>query len=463
MISTYPEINALQFSFKNTRYIGYQEVLMPANWKCSEPTLYTLVFVKGELTAADYDYFFKQAAVFNLSNPRVFSTSALEFSSVLHPAFFYALLKSKEQTTPPLVAYLNSLQPQTINIPLSKKLQAGTSLYYLQSLVFLSGVTLSAALIQNRWSQGTIESKLNRLWQAAHLLNNNDKLEITAENIRDFVLEMGAALANNPLYVLKKVKSFYAELLAQLVKNIPCQKKVMKPKKLTPQQKLRFGFVESLKKQLGSNLKAIVLYGSATNSEQFSDYDLIVVVNDLTEALQKLTGKSPTYNGIELNISIYGPRDFWNYQLASGDNLYDHGICLYGEIEVPHKSKNELLMRNFSFGFIRYRQLLGMGFYVNSITSKDDDKRNLLDYFIKIPLNIAKGIEGSTGNISTNEAIKAWAINTMNFDVEALKAASREGNHLIAVSHAIYAAQEVLKIYNKQLQVLVSEPNNKLF
>lgn len=463
MISTYPEINKVHFSFKNATFIGYQEVLMPSNWKSNEPMLFTFVFVKGALAPEDYSCFFKQAALLNLSHPRIFSTTALEFSSVLHPAFFYALLKSKEHTSKQLAAYLSSLEHKKINIPLDNHLKAGTSLYYLQSLVFLSGVTLSAALIQNRWSQGTIESKLNRLWQAAHLLTNTYGLKITSDNIREFVLEMGNELSNNPLYVLKQVKLFYANLLSDLVKNIPYQKKIMKPKALTQIEKLRFGFVKSLKQQLGSNLKAIVLYGSATNSEQFADYDLIVVVNDLSEALQILSGKSPAYNGIELNISVYGPDDFWNYQLASGDNLYDHGICLYGEIEVPHKSKNELLMRNFSFGFIRYRQLLGMGFYVNNITDEDDDKRNLLDYFIKIPLNIAKGIQGSTGSISTNEAIKTWAINKMNFDVDALKTISREGNHLQAVSHAIYAAQEVLKIYNQQLKVLATKPNNKLF
>ena len=46
---------------------------------------------------------------------------------------------------------------------------AGLRVFWLQSVVFLAAVTLSAAIVQGRWSRGTIESKFDRLWQAGDL------------------------------------------------------------------------------------------------------------------------------------------------------------------------------------------------------------------------------------------------------------------------------------------------------
>jgi hypothetical protein len=178
------------------------------------------------------------------------------------------------------------------------------------------------------------------------------------------------------------------------------------------------GFINILKSILGKNMQAVLLYGSATNSEKFADYDLIIIVKDLKDALENLAGKSPKYNGLEINISVFDEKDFWTYQLASGDNLMDHAICLYGEARIPHKASNDLLARNFSFGFIRFRQLLGMAAQLNNSPTESDDKRNLLNYFTKIPLNVSKGIQGCYGKVTTNEEIRKWFITKLQFNVD---------------------------------------------
>ncbi|WP_146052673.1 hypothetical protein [Aquimarina sp. I32.4] len=449
----YPDQNIDILSISGIPYVGHQLIYMPPNWKNTTPTPYTIFIMDEELTPNQYEAFFKQIVLLEAPNPRVFTPRVLEYASLFHPCFFEALINSSKEAITPLNDFISTLKRREITIPFSSSITISNGLHWLQSMVFLSGVTLSAAIIQNRWSSGTIESKLNRLWQASCTIEMTNSKGITKQEIRDFILKMVPYLSKNPLLVLKKLKLFYSKLLTELVKDIPSEQKIMETPKLTPAQKERFGFITDLKKLLDTNLEAVILYGSATNSQQFSDYDLIVVVKNIEDALNVLQGTSPLYNGIELNISVFGTIDFWAYQLASGDNLYDHGICLYGNITVPHKNTNDLLLRNLSFGFIRFRQLMGMGSYVQHITSEDDDKRNLLDYFIKIPLNICKGIEGCVGAVSTNEDIKKWAEETLDFDVQMLKKISRAGDHTKAIAKSTWAAQEVLHYYDQKLNI----------
>ncbi|MBQ0733515.1 hypothetical protein [Aquimarina celericrescens] len=443
---------SLNSVFERLSYVGHEIVEMPPDWKNSKENIYTLIFVDKELCSKDYNFFFKKAATLQIKNPRIFTTRIIGYASLFHPNFFYSLTRGTASTKL-LSDYISNVRHKEINITISKSLGIGTSRYYLQSLIFLSGVTLSAAIIQNRWSLGTIESKLNRLWQAGQMIKSMGLDGIDSEDIKSFVLQTSQYIKTQPKIALKQIKYFYSKLLSVLMRDVKAERKLIKERKLNSKEEERFGFISNLKKILGTNLKSILLYGSATNSENFSDYDLIIVVGNLDKALIELDGKSPTYNNKELNIGLYDNHDFWIYQLASGDNLYDHAICLYGDIIVPHKKKENLLLRNFSFGFIRFRQLMGMGAHVQSITTQNDDKRNLLDYFIKIPLNIAKGIDGCIGNVRSNESIKAWARTRLNFNLEYLKQLSRDGDHTLAISYSTWAAQEILHIYDYQLNV----------
>ena len=430
-------------------YIGHETVYMPPGWKDLFPVPYTFVYSNIELKAEDYISFFRDCRKSDITNPRLFTPRTLQYASCFHPSFYHAV-KRNDKHMDDLGLYMRRMSMLKMNAHVSPDLDYTSLRYWLQSTVFLSGVTLSAAIIQNRWSIGTLESKLTRLWQVAQYkefpgMGFLKKLEIEA-----FVLRCASELNTNPSAVLKDLKLFYSLVLKELIKGTPAGRKELKKTKLSASQKERFDFTKELTTLLGRNVQCIIAYGSATNSEQFADYDLIIVVKNMEQALEKLSGSSPAYHQRELNISLFDETDFQYYQLASGDNLADHAICLYGSVAVPHKPETDLVARNYSFGYVRFRQLLGMAAHYANITSDSDDKLNLLNYFIKIPMNVFKGIQGCYEPIATNEEVKKWARETLDFDVTALQARAKEGFSMDSIAAAAWATQEVMHWFDKK-------------
>ena len=438
-----PQPNNIDKIFSNwhSAYVGHNFVYMPQGWKNDIPVPYTFVFVNAELSAHDYVDFFKCSIQNNVNNARLFTPRTIQYASYFHPSFYHAVKNNKQGVSNDFRLYLKQISPLTINEVAFPELDFDLTRHWLQSVVFLAGITLSAALIQNRWSIGTLESKLNRLWQVGVYSELRGLEPLKELQLKEFVLNCAEHLNSEPEYVLKKLKVFYSVVLKSLIKDIPAVEKEMKEVKLTASQKNKFGFIKDLKVRFKDNLKCIILYGSATNSIHFADYDLIVVVKNLTLAMESIVGQSPKYNGLELNISLFDEDDFWTYQLTSGDNLHDHALCLYGSVNVPHKPLSYLVARNFSFGFIRFRQLMGMAAHVGNLTSDSDDKRNLINYFVKIPLNVYKGIQGCYGCVDTNEEIKEWSKATLGFDVNAQQLRAREGFSTASISTAAWATQ----------------------
>ncbi len=445
----------------NQSYVGHETVFMPPNWKSKYPVEFTFIYVSNDLNSSDFSRYYKVCHQMNVVNPRLFTPGIIRYSSLFHPAFYMSVSRSDRNLSPNIKSFISEITPLDMSVEVSPELCVNTVHYYLQSMIFLTGVTLSAALVQNRWSHGTIESKLNRLWQAGKLAEKFGITELADLNICDFVYDQAANLVTQPLNVLVNLKLFFSRLLGKLSKSIPHKELIMKKALLTNSQKQRFGFVKQLSALLGNNLLSIIVYGSSTNSEKFADYDVIIVVKELSEGLKILGGKAPTYNGLELNISIFDEEDFLIYQLVSGDNLHDHSICLFGEAMVPQKPYGDLLARNYSFGFIRLRQLLGMAAHIDDIASDTDDKSNLLAYFTKIPLNVSKGIQGSYGGITNNEELRNWFHNEINFDVDDHISGSKNGKQVEAISAAACATLEVLKYYDEKLNICVGRNSKK--
>jgi hypothetical protein len=440
----------------STSYVAHEVVYMPPTWKTLDPIPFTFIYVNDNISSRSYSTCYKICNKNNIINPRLFTPDLVQYSSLFHPALFHSVVNANRIKSKSLESFISEVKPLKLNHPVSIGLDVNTVNYYLQSVVFLTGVTLSAALVQNRWSIGTLESKLNRLWQTGVTAEKSGLQGVIDLQICDFVTKQALKIESKPLSVLFEMKMLFSRILKQLVTSVVCEERVMTASKLNNAQRLRFGFIKQLKTLLGKNLQSVIVYGSATNSEKFADYDLIIIVNNLKEGLELLGGKSPSYNGLELNISIFDEEDFWAYQLASGDNLFDHAICLYGEVKVPHKPENDLLARNFSFGFIRLKQLLGMAAHVDDITSERDDKSNLLNYFTKIPLNVSKGIQGCFGNITNNEDIRVWFKDEFRFDVDKHILNSKNGKQLDAISASAWATLQVLKFYDKQNNVCIT-------
>ena len=253
---------------------------------------------------------------------------------------------------------------------------------------------------------------------------------------------------------LVALKRLFGRCLSGVVGDLPATMHPMQAQPLGGEQAKRFGFVPSLRDRLGENLVAAFVYGSSVNSDQFNDYDLMLVVRESTPALMALAGTSPTYAGKELNIGVYDQREFQAYQLASGDNLTTHALCLHGGAPVPVKSAGDLLARNFSFGYFRLRQLIGMAAFAaeQPIATPADDKHNLFQYFVKIPLNVVRGIQGSIGLPGTKEAVTAWCRDEIGFDVATEAAACRGSAPSAGIAAAAWATEAVLTKFNERLQ-----------
>ena len=90
---------------------------------------------------------------------------------------------------------------------------------------------------------------------------------------------------------------------------------------------------------------------------------------------------------------------------------------------------------------------------VGNISSETDDKKNLIDYFIKIPLNVYKGIQGCYGKVGTNEEINNWSKSSLNFNVKEYQVLARNNNAINSLANATWATQEVMHYFDSQKNI----------
>jgi hypothetical protein len=417
-------------------FAAISEVTMEPSWRGGDDgRQYSFLVTADELDGEDFGAACAEARSMGLPNPRVFTPAMLAWASIFHPAFFAAM--SRHYSQPPL----------RLCVQTSPGLQVAGTCYWLQSMLFLAGVTLSAALVQNRFSRGTLASKLDRLWQAAAVGDGEPLAGLGALALRDRVLDFARHL-DRPDRLLFELKDCFADAVAALAHSIPVEAEQLQEVELSSEMRARFGFRDDLAATMGSQLQCIIVYGSSVTSPVFADYDMIVVTSNRNQALQRLRGLAPSYRGVELNISVFEPDEFWHYQAISGDNLSHHGICIKGEAIVPRKCTGDLFARNFSFGFIRFRQILGMCAPPHLIAEAGQgDQLNLLSYFAKIPLNVAKGILGAKGVTVTKQELLQWAATSLNYSpVDA--AARIAEDRLTAMATAAWATHRTMVHFN---------------
>ncbi|MDN3637527.1 hypothetical protein QWY82_01780 [Simiduia curdlanivorans] len=436
-------------------FTAFAHIVLPARWLGDSDKTISFAFLEQDLALAAFQLTPRQAIALGLQNPRVISPNAVRLSSLFHPLFFRAAIHNLKPTE--LVAPHSAKTPASLALTVNAADNICSPEYWLQSTMFLAGVTLGAAIIQNRWSEGTIDSKLSRLWYAGVFAQTQPHTALAALDLCGAVTELveQRRLGLSSLETFLRLKHLFSQIIRLLSANVSHTTSLMSAAKLDPKQAKKFGFIDQLRHLLKDQIKAIIVYGSSINSDTFSDYDLVVVVKDEVECLRKLAGKSPTHQGIELNIGIYNPENFFNYQLLSGDNLPSHGLCVFGAVATPIKPRNELIVRNFSFGFIRMRQLIGMASFAadNPLHQEDDDKRNLYQYFVKIPLNVIRGIQGALEQPLSKEAVVQLCIDKFGFDVQYQTQRCFSGEASQAIASAAWTTQAVLEEYNKRLDV----------
>jgi hypothetical protein len=424
---------------------GVTVVRMPPDWKSDEGVEYSIVLTERELSGEETRLYYRSATREALINPRVLTVDAIALASLFHPTFWLAVQReARISGVPSLVGRADLLvEPSS---------QVASARYFLQSLLFLAGVTLSAAIVQDRWSRGTIESKLTHLWRAGGMARTSSLPELDALELQDFVLEH-AKFLNNPSYsLLLSLKEAFAHALEAVSVAPKMSLVTLTPLRLNSAQRDRFGFVEDLRDTLGSNLKALIVYGSSVTSETFADYDLLLVARRPAEALERMAGKYPRYRGVELNLSVYGELDFRTYQLASGDNLSDNACCLVGEVEVPQKPVPDLLARNYSFAHIRLRQQLGMAAYASAqpLQTQNDNKHNLYAYFAKVPMNIVKGTRATVGGRIDKESIADTIRSRFGYEVNEMLSWCECGRAGDALATAAWCTQRVTEMLNRE-------------
>ena len=149
---------------KDTAYLGIDgvySIIRPPTWR-RETFALTYILIKDEpdgITLANiYDWALKEG----LPNPRIVSPFLHSWSSLFNPRFYSAMADHPNNEGQSVLSQCLSQGEELATYELRVR-------FYLQSMLFLAGVTLSAAIIQSRWSAGTIASKYDRLWQAGAL------------------------------------------------------------------------------------------------------------------------------------------------------------------------------------------------------------------------------------------------------------------------------------------------------
>lgn len=420
-----------------------QRVVHPPGWR-GVPFALDFVILDREPDGAELLEVCRWARLQDLENPRVLSPQVLAWASIFQPNLFASLQRDLD---PSLVRRLHFVSHRAAGQPRG---MAEQSLFWLQSIVFLASVTLSAAIVQCRWSAGTIESKYDRLWQAS--VAAALPAAIDGDSVRRRVSALAAREDLAPIERFLEIRSMFFEIAEGLAQGIVADRVQMARVGVFDPE--RFGFVTTLAQTI-SGLQAIIVYGSSVSSAEFEDYDLVLVVHDAEAVLRSLESSSPTWAGKELNLGVYTPKELWFMQLLSGDNLADYGLCLYGEVELPQKATEALLARNLSFGVVRQRQQLGMvARAAMSEPADHDDRRNLYHYFVKIPSNVAKGTIAAAGARKTKEEVNRWLRDRTGFDTAKEQALALSGDPAGPLARAAVATGQVLDRLNDQLSIV---------
>lgn len=420
--------------------VAVRTVERPPTWRRT-PYVLSYLLTPREVDARELIELLTRAHAQQLPNPRVITPALASWSSLLHPRF-YASVHDDFPVAVPRLAWADDAVPG--DFPALSRL-------WLESVLFLSGVTLSAAIIQGRYSAGTIGSKFDRLWDAGTLAALGVAHELRQLDLHARIRAL-VAEGNTGVPLLLQLRELFMQALALIAPRTGAPETLRCTEALSDDD--RFGFVATLRATLGRSLHAVVVYGSSVSSAHFADIDALVVTDDPVSALRQLANTSPVWRGKELNLGVYSPGELLVMQRLSGDNLSEYGVCAYGATAVVRKPKSALLARNFSFGMIRQRQQFGMLSREIGMPAAAADRFNLNQYFVKIPANVAKGTFGAVGRRLPKEHVHDWLKTAVGFDTPGMQAQAARGQVIDALAQSSLATGLTLHALNRELRVI---------
>lgn len=414
----------------------------PPTWR-GTPFRVTYIYTDREISGAELLGIHTWAATEHIESPRVISPFSLQWASVFHPRFYQAAVRSGVSSGHPMAP----TQGQFGDGALQR--------LWLESVMFLASVTLSAAVVQSRYSSGTLGSKYDRLWQAGNVASHGLIPGLDGQVLMDQVADLAQPFEKSDLERLLAIRRLFEHVIEHLDGPGNVTEVRLAQGRIPTELRARFGFLDGLKDSLGAELECVVVYGSSVNSQNFADYDLVLVVKHPEIVLRKLHGTSPSFAGKELNVGIYSAEELWRMQCLSGDNLASYGLCLFGEARVPAKSTPDLMMRNLSFGMVRQRQQLGMvGAALAHQPYSGDDLHNLFEYFVKIPANIAKGTFGAMDQKLTKNQVHEWLESVCGFRTPEMQRLVGEGDPGLALAESAVATGAALRALNERFSIV---------
>lgn len=421
-------------------------VTRPPTWR-PQPLTLTYLLLSGEATGDELVRAYSWALDESLPNPRAIAPSTLAWSEYLNPRFYAAVGRG---TNPPLRS------PTSDDDSGRRDGVTRLTRLWAESVLFLAGVTMSAAIVQSRWSAGTLASKYDRLWQAGRLAAEGVLPELARLKLERQVSALSASRMSDEDRLLS-LRALFQDAIGALSLSSRVETTQMSAArgKGSFDVTARFGFLPALCSLVGGDLTAVIAYGSSVSSATFADYDLIIVSRRPEATLRRMAGLSPAWRGKELNVGVYSEAELWAMQLLSGDNLAGYGLCLFGGVDVPLKPIEHLLLRNLSFAAVRQRQQLGMipVALEHPRGHNGDNLHNLFGYFVKIPANVVKGTLGATGQRLAKEYVYRWLYDHCGFDTLGAQQRAESGFPGVALADAAVATGRAMYILNREYGV----------
>lgn len=265
------------------------------------------------------------------------------------------------------------------------------SIFQLQTELSQRIATMDSFIVENRGNHKTFLNKIyvyNRMtamFVALGLLDRKDarfmSFEISQNKDTDILID------------IKKRLIGYLDILPMALKT---PEVCVFKESLTADERLKYGYVDWLRQNLGDNLKAVVLYGSATReSEDFNDFDNWVVVRDIDEAYKVLKGVALTLkngkvlirgrHGKEVSLNIIPEfifRKIFHFNTVCDRNI-DYCKVLYGEVGIYVIGEREMMERSISSVYLRLKTLRAASLWIARNPAEIVGKSALFKYFIK--------------------------------------------------------------------------------
>ncbi len=217
------------------------------------------------------------------------------------------------------------------------------------------GGTIDTALVHTRRTANSVGSKIHN---ANRIISIYEALGFQHPDHISIVDGMSS---------LDEVLLYAKDAFTALLRSAPAGPAVETMRKeadILPRELAQFSFVDDLRRRLGDDI-AVALFGSATTSPDFDDYDIFVVVPDGTIGAMYQTGDlvgarlANPFDGKSIGINMIEQSQFTKYVRWQHNPLSLLESCrvLYGSLDFPVVSEEENREHGIAHMMLRVKSL----------------------------------------------------------------------------------------------------------